>query len=53
MNDCPICGCGLAYDNLELSELLPCPDCGTDLEVVSIDPTIFDTAPEEQEDWGE
>ncbi|MGA1822019.1 MAG: lysine biosynthesis protein LysW [Thermoplasmatota archaeon] len=53
MSDCPICGFDLTYETAELCELIPCPDCGTDLEVVSVDPVILETAPEEQEDWGE
>lgn len=43
----------MAYESVELSELLPCPDCGTDLEVTSMDPLTLEEAPEEQEDWGE
>jgi alpha-aminoadipate carrier protein LysW len=34
-------------------ELLICPDCGTDLEVVSLTPPRLQRAPAEQEDWGE
>lgn len=53
MKDCPMCGCALAYDSLELNELVPCPECGSDLEVISLDPLSFEMAPTEQEDWGE
>jgi alpha-aminoadipate carrier protein LysW len=35
------------------NEITQCPDCGTDLEVVSIDPLEVALAPEEEEDWGE
>lgn len=34
-------------------ELLVCPDCGTELELVSMDPVMVEEAPEVQEDWGE
>ena len=34
-------------------ELLTCPDCGTELEVVSLNPLTVAEAPEVQEDWGE
>jgi alpha-aminoadipate carrier protein LysW len=34
-------------------ELLLCPDCGTELELVSINPLMVEEAPEVQEDWGE
>ena len=53
MSGCPICGCGIGNDGVELCELIPCPDCGSDLEVVSVDPFSLDVAPQEQEDWGE
>ncbi len=33
--------------------LLICPDCGTELEVVSLNPLTVAEAPEVQEDWGE
>ncbi len=38
---------------VEMGELIPCPDCGSDLEVISTDPVSLENAPEEQEDWGE
>ncbi len=39
--------------NTEMGEILVCPDCGVDLEVVSLDPAAVEPAPMEQEDWGE
>jgi alpha-aminoadipate carrier protein LysW len=42
----------VASDVLE-GELLLCPDCGTELEVVGISPLQVAEAPEVQEDWGE
>ncbi len=42
----------LAAEVLE-GELLICPDCGTELEVVSLNPPTLAEAPEVQEDWGE
>jgi alpha-aminoadipate carrier protein LysW len=35
------------------NELMVCPDCGTDLEVISLDPPRLEPAPAEEEDWGE
>ncbi|MCZ6833994.1 MAG: lysine biosynthesis protein LysW [Acidobacteria bacterium] len=35
------------------SEILPCPDCGAELEVTCIDPLTLAMAPQEEEDWGE
>lgn len=37
----------------ELNEILVCPDCGVDLEVVSLNPPAVQLAPMEEEDWGE
>jgi alpha-aminoadipate carrier protein LysW len=35
------------------NEIVQCPDCGVDLEVVNIEPIELAPAPEEEEDWGE
>jgi alpha-aminoadipate carrier protein LysW len=34
-------------------EIVPCGDCGAELEVVERDPPELRLAPEEEEDWGE
>lgn len=34
-------------------EIVVCPDCGVELEVVDTDPPKLALAPEEEEDWGE
>jgi len=34
-------------------EIVVCPDCGVDLEVLSLEPPQVDLAPMEEEDWGE
>lgn len=34
-------------------ELVICGDCGTELEVISMDPLTVEEAPQVQEDWGE
>ncbi|MFQ5615500.1 MAG: lysine biosynthesis protein LysW [Anaerolineales bacterium] len=39
--------------NVEQNEIVVCPDCGVDLEVISLDPLTLDVAPMEDEDWGE
>jgi alpha-aminoadipate/glutamate carrier protein LysW len=36
-----------------LGEIAACPDCGVELEVVSLEPVAVDLAPEVEEDWGE
>jgi alpha-aminoadipate carrier protein LysW len=42
----------LAADT-EVGEILVCPDCGAELEVMNVDPFELDLAPEVEEDWGE
>jgi alpha-aminoadipate/glutamate carrier protein LysW len=37
----------------EVGEIIQCPDCGLDLEVLGLDPPALAPAPEEEEDWGE
>ena len=51
---CPECegALDLAADVLD-GEIVPCPDCGAELEVVSLDPVVLQLAPEVEEDWGE
>lgn len=36
-----------------VSELLKCPSCNTELEVVAVGPPELALAPEIEEDWGE
>ena len=54
MTECPVCDgeVELASDTME-GELLECPECGSELEVLAIDPTRLGEAPEVEEDWGE
>jgi alpha-aminoadipate carrier protein LysW len=53
-NVCVECGAGvpLPEDVME-NEILHCPDCGAELEVISLDPLTLSLAPEVEEDWGE
>jgi alpha-aminoadipate/glutamate carrier protein LysW len=39
--------------NVEMNEIVVCPDCGVDLEVLSLQPLALEVAPMEEEDWGE
>jgi alpha-aminoadipate carrier protein LysW len=54
MAECPVCAADvqLPTDTVK-GELVECPDCGTELEVVSVDPFSLHEAPSEEEDWGE
>ncbi|MGE5828512.1 MAG: lysine biosynthesis protein LysW [Micromonosporaceae bacterium] len=40
-------------DDVRLSELLECPDCRVELEVIALDPLALALAPDPEEDWGE
>ncbi|MHB2149312.1 lysine biosynthesis protein LysW [Calditrichota bacterium LG25] len=51
---CPVCDAIVELEeNVELHELTTCPDCGSELEVVNLDPPGLEEAPQEEEDWGE
>jgi alpha-aminoadipate carrier protein LysW len=51
---CPTCGADVALPaNVMAHELISCPDCGTELEVISLNPAVLDLAPTSEEDWGE
>lgn len=52
--ECPECCAEVALSQgTVLHEILPCSDCGAELEIVSLDPVEVDLAPEVEEDWGE
>jgi len=51
---CVTCGGDVALpDDVEIGEILDCGDCGTELEVIAVDPVELAEAPELAEDWGE
>ena len=51
---CPECEAEIELEeNFLTGEIVDCPDCGVELEIVSTDPVVLDLAPEEKEDWGE
>ncbi len=51
---CPECDASLDIpaDVME-NELIACVDCGTELEIIALDPLRLELAPEVEEDWGE
>lgn len=54
MAECPECAAELDMaPDVEEGEIVVCPDCGVELEVVSTNPLQLDLAPEVEEDWGE
>lgn len=51
---CPECDANLTMPSGAMqNELIACPDCGAELEIISLDPLILDLAPAVEEDWGE
>lgn len=52
--ECLVCAgdVELPEDVME-NELIICGDCGSELEVISLNPVEVDLAPEVEEDWGE
>ncbi|HLI52202.1 MAG TPA: lysine biosynthesis protein LysW [Thermomicrobiaceae bacterium] len=50
---CPECEGELTLNAVETGEIVQCPDCGVELEVLSADPITLGLAPDEEEDWGE
>ena len=50
---CPEFGAEFNTGNVEVGEIVVCPDCGVELEVTAISPVAVALAPEEDEDWGE
>lgn len=52
--NCPECDANLTVPPGAMqNELIACPDCGAELEIISLDPLILDLAPAVEEDWGE
>lgn len=51
---CPECDAAVEIptDAME-NELVSCPECGTELEIMKLDPVELELAPEVEEDWGE
>jgi alpha-aminoadipate/glutamate carrier protein LysW len=51
---CPECEGTVDVDvDVEEGEILECPECGVELEVLSTNPLELGIAPQEEEDWGE
>lgn len=54
MGECPVCGADIMLeDSTVVGELMECPDCGTELEVLGLVPPELGEAPESEEDWGQ
>ncbi|GGL99345.1 MULTISPECIES: lysine biosynthesis protein LysW [Micromonospora] len=54
MSACPQCGGGISVpESVQLNEILECPECRAEIEVMSVDPLLIAVAPDVDEDWGE
>ncbi len=50
MSYCPECEAVIDEEFEDVGEIVSCPECGVELEVISIDPVEFDLAPIDDED---
>ena len=52
MSYCPECEAVIDEEFEDVGEIISCPECGVELEVISVDPVEFDLAPidDEEED---
>lgn len=53
MGYCPECDAPIDEEFEDVGEVITCPECGVDLEVISLDPVEFDLAPVEDEEEDE
>jgi len=47
---CPECEAVIDEEFEDVGEIITCPECGVELEVISIDPVEFDLAPIDDEE---
>ena len=52
---CPECEADVEMDEFDVDkgEIISCPECGVELEVVGLAPLQLDLAPQDEEDWNE
>ena len=50
MSYCPECEAVIDEEFEDIGEIITCPECGVELEVISIDPVEFDLAVEDDEE---
>jgi len=53
MSVCPECEAEISLENPMRGEVLSCPDCGVELEVISVNPITLELAPMLEEGFGE
>lgn len=52
---CPECEADVEMDEFDVDkgEIISCPECGVELQVVGLAPLQLDLAPQDEEDWNE
>jgi alpha-aminoadipate/glutamate carrier protein LysW len=52
---CPDCDADIEMDEYDVDkgQVISCPECGIDLEVVGLAPLELDLAAQEEDDWEE
>jgi len=52
---CPECEADVEMDEFDVDkgEIISCPECGVELEVVGLSPLQLDLAAQDEEDWTE
>ena len=50
MSYCPECEAVIDEEFEDVGEVISCPECGVELEVISVDPVEFDLAPIDDEE---
>jgi len=52
---CPECEADIEIDEYDVDkgEIISCPECGVELEVVGLSPLELDLAPQEEDGWEE
>lgn len=53
MAACTECEARIDLDGTIVGELVYCPDCGAELEVIDLENPTLALAPQVEEDWGE
>ncbi len=53
MAHCPECEATITVRDLLIGEIIYCPDCNAELEVLRLEPPTVALAPQIEEDWGE
>ena len=51
--ECPDCGTLISLKDPVVREITSCEECSVTLEVISLEPLLFEIAELEGEDWGE